>query len=66
MIGSWLFQSTQPSQAVTNRAYQAILQEGISIHTALAGCDAALVQKQDTIIISIHTALAGCDQCLYP
>ena len=33
----------------------------ISIHTALAGCDAELEQNIADIEISIHTALAGCD-----
>ena len=33
------FQSTQPSQAVTKSAPLLIIFDGISIHTALAGCD---------------------------
>ena len=36
--------------------------EGISIHTALAGCDETTSETiLDSTIISIHTALAGCD-----
>ena len=34
---------------------------GISIHTALAGCDEGLGIKAGGFFISIHTALAGCD-----
>ena len=33
----------------------------ISIHTALAGCDATTVHHIYPAEISIHTALAGCD-----
>ena len=55
------FQSTQPSQAVTVWIPISVVPGFISIHTALAGCDAQQVEQGDTIIISIHTALAGCD-----
>ena len=42
-----------------------IKREGISIHTALAGCDLVLhTFKYLSLLISIHTALAGCDQVL--
>ena len=38
----------------------------ISIHTALAGCDAVLGHSNvNTTMISIHTALAGCDGLPY-
>ena len=36
--------------------------KGISIHTALAGCDHdKFIWITITVCISIHTALAGCD-----
>ena len=34
---------------------------GISIHTALAGCDNNGIDDSEEEEISIHTALAGCD-----
>ena len=39
------------------------LPERISIHTALAGCDAYTPVDTTALEISIHTALAGCDYC---
>ena len=57
-----LFQSTQPSQAVTHARQHFHLLTLISIHTALAGCDVLDRDKFfERIKISIHTALAGCD-----
>ena len=35
--------------------------DGISIHTALAGCDVKGAMGETDDGISIHTALAGCD-----
>ena len=55
------FQSTQPSQAVTRYAIFQKLSWGISIHTALAGCDEGVTHTVSNNGISIHTALAGCD-----
>ena len=55
------FQSTQPSQAVTITKMWCMLNEDISIHTALAGCDEIEDYGYDYFYISIHTALAGCD-----
>ena len=57
------FQSTQPSQAVTNPMTTLRDALGISIHTALAGCDPEWNQPGRGNGISIHTALAGCDGC---
>ena len=56
-----LFQSTQPSQAVTLDDAFSAFALGISIHTALAGCDPGYLQHIADGAISIHTALAGCD-----
>ena len=56
-----IFQSTQPSQAVTYAPVYFNEEPGISIHTALAGCDAFSLLMVILIGISIHTALAGCD-----
>ena len=39
---------------------------GISIHTALAGCDSDEAMVMDLLKISIHTALAGCDPYGFP
>ena len=58
---SQLFQSTQPSQAVTNVRNLRGVHDRISIHTALAGCDITDPPTYTEGIISIHTALAGCD-----
>ena len=56
------FQSTQPSQAVTPAVRRHPPQSGISIHTALAGCDTNRTTcNSNLVLISIHTALAGCD-----
>ena len=60
---SQLFQSTQPSQAVTNVRNLRGVHDRISIHTALAGCDITDPPTYTEGIISIHTALAGCDPC---
>ena len=56
-----IFQSTQPSQAVTGEEQTLIYVLEISIHTALAGCDRDGGCGRDCQTISIHTALAGCD-----
>ena len=56
------FQSTQPSQAVTQCIMLKAIKIKISIHTALAGCDQAVPGAWAFHCgISIHTALAGCD-----
>ena len=39
MVEKQIFQSTQPSQAVTELRRKVEGMEQISIHTALAGCD---------------------------
>ena len=56
------FQSTLPSQTVTEAAHNQPFDTGISIHTALADSDdavyALLPQEPE---ISIHTALADSD-----
>ena len=57
----FLFQSTQPSQAVTNKLWMRHIRCSISIHTALAGCDGGSRECSHCKRISIHTALAGCD-----
>ena len=57
----YLFQSTQPSQAVTIPEFIQVIFNCISIHTALAGCDIPGCTWGDDWAISIHTALAGCD-----
>ena len=44
------FQSTQPSQAVTVLRVKGKTALGISIHTALAGCDAVRIGKQLVIL----------------
>ena len=41
MVEKQIFQSTQPSQAVTLKIGIGLMEWGISIHTALAGCDRA-------------------------
>ena len=56
-----LFQSTQPSQAVTPFLIDKWHKILISIHTALAGCDCKRYFGNRGWGISIHTALAGCD-----
>ena len=56
-----IFQSTQPSQAVTVEIVRHRDRIKISIHTALAGCDVFLFISCPIDNISIHTALAGCD-----
>ena len=52
MFGSFrardIFQSTQPSQAVTRKGTVRVMVMNISIHTALAGCDVA--NKQEALI----------------
>ena len=58
---SMRFQSTQPSQAVTNDPCTYGGRKSISIHTALAGCDFVCQNLRKGVQISIHTALAGCD-----
>ena len=55
------FQSTQPSQAVTDMARNITSGGWISIHTAFAGCDSSSNPPQIFFDISIHTAFAGCD-----
>ena len=65
MFGSFrardIFQSTQPSQAVTRKGTVRVMVMNISIHTALAGCDLITHPYPGLFPISIHTALAGCD-----
>ena len=56
------FQSTQPSQAVTDGVHHHHDGPKISIHTALAGCDGDTTNIDTLEFISIHTALAGCDE----
>ena len=56
-----IFQSTQPSQAVTISVKYNEDYDVISIHTALAGCDQNISSDGIILAISIHTALAGCD-----
>ena len=56
-----IFQSTQPSQAVTGLPNVIHVMDSISIHTALAGSDRYPYALRVHLIISIHTALAGCD-----
>ena len=59
-----VFQSTQPSQAVTLQDISVPDMIKISIHTALAGCDGVTPAIKNKLKISIHTALAGCDPAL--
>ena len=55
------FQSPQPSRAVTQPQRADRRPDGISIPTALAGCDSRSCCSRRPRSISIPTALAGCD-----
>ena len=57
-----IFQSTHPLRGATTREEaEKALQEMISIHAPLAGCDSAQAVGKWERGISIHAPLAGCD-----
>ena len=57
-----LFQSTHPLRGATPPKRRRNVQQPISIHAPLAGCDACARRGNPVVLcISIHAPLAGCD-----